>query len=221
MATFENTLVIRRPIEDVFAFLADFENIPRWNDAIVKTHNRAVPLPSLLCPGRRPPGNPAHERGRARAPWPGPPARASRRATGPGRRGHQPPQAQGTLGAIGHAEPSVHIGEIQGLFTVLICIPCLEIRQARPDTLLGLHDSGQPWEQWAAPSTAAASGSLAPGIWSGTPRPGIPTGPPPMSCCGRTRTSASGSCTAAARRRRVDLAGRPVLAAAFLDGWSS
>ena len=38
MATFENTLVIRRPIEDVFAFLADFENIPRWNDAIVKTH---------------------------------------------------------------------------------------------------------------------------------------------------------------------------------------
>ena len=28
MATFENTVMIRRPIEDVFAFLADFENIP-------------------------------------------------------------------------------------------------------------------------------------------------------------------------------------------------
>ena len=38
MATFENTVVIRRPIEDVFGFLADFENVPRWNDAIVKTH---------------------------------------------------------------------------------------------------------------------------------------------------------------------------------------
>ena len=38
MATFENTLLIRRPIEDVFAFLADFENLPRWNYAIVKTH---------------------------------------------------------------------------------------------------------------------------------------------------------------------------------------
>ena len=38
MATFENTLVIRRPIEEVFAFLADLENVPRWNYAIVKTH---------------------------------------------------------------------------------------------------------------------------------------------------------------------------------------
>lgn len=32
--------------------------------------------------------------------------------------------------------------EIEGLFTVLICIPSLEVRQARPDTLLGLHDPG-------------------------------------------------------------------------------
>jgi hypothetical protein len=31
----------------------------------------------------------------------GPPAGASRRATGPGRRGRQPPEAQGTAGAIG------------------------------------------------------------------------------------------------------------------------
>ena len=38
MATFENTVVIRRPIEEVFGFLADFENIPKWNYAIVATH---------------------------------------------------------------------------------------------------------------------------------------------------------------------------------------
>ena len=38
MATFENTVVIRRPIEEVFGFLADFENIPRWNYATVETH---------------------------------------------------------------------------------------------------------------------------------------------------------------------------------------
>jgi hypothetical protein len=34
---------------------------------------------------------------------------------------------------------------------VLICIPCLEVRQAQPDTLLGLHDPGDPWEQWGYP----------------------------------------------------------------------
>ncbi|MGH2395015.1 MAG: SRPBCC family protein [Candidatus Limnocylindria bacterium] len=37
MATFENTVTIRRPVQDVFAFLADFENIPRWNYAILET----------------------------------------------------------------------------------------------------------------------------------------------------------------------------------------
>jgi uncharacterized protein YndB with AHSA1/START domain len=37
MATFENTVVIGRPIEEVFGFLADFENVPRWNYAIVET----------------------------------------------------------------------------------------------------------------------------------------------------------------------------------------
>ena len=41
--------------------------------------------------------------------------------------------------------------EIEGLFTVLICIPCLEVRLAQPNTLLGLHDPGQPWEQWGCP----------------------------------------------------------------------
>jgi Polyketide cyclase / dehydrase and lipid transport len=37
MATFQNTVTIRRPIEDVFGFLADFENIPTWNYAILQT----------------------------------------------------------------------------------------------------------------------------------------------------------------------------------------
>ena len=37
MATFENTVMIRRPIEDVFAFLSDFENIPKRNYASVET----------------------------------------------------------------------------------------------------------------------------------------------------------------------------------------
>jgi hypothetical protein len=37
METFENTVTIQRPAEDVFAFLADFENVPRWNYAIEET----------------------------------------------------------------------------------------------------------------------------------------------------------------------------------------
>jgi hypothetical protein len=32
--------------------------------------------------------------------------------------------------------------KVEGLFTVLICIPCLEVRQAQSDTRLGLHDPG-------------------------------------------------------------------------------
>jgi hypothetical protein len=37
MATSENTVLMGRPIEEVFAFLSDFENVPRWNYAIVET----------------------------------------------------------------------------------------------------------------------------------------------------------------------------------------
>jgi uncharacterized protein YndB with AHSA1/START domain len=37
VASFENTVMIRQPIEEVFAFLADFENVPKWNYAIVET----------------------------------------------------------------------------------------------------------------------------------------------------------------------------------------
>lgn len=34
---FTNVVDIERPIEEVFAYLADFENIPAWNYAIVET----------------------------------------------------------------------------------------------------------------------------------------------------------------------------------------
>lgn len=37
MQSFANTVTIERPIEDVFAFLADFENVPTWNHAIEAT----------------------------------------------------------------------------------------------------------------------------------------------------------------------------------------
>ena len=37
MHTFENMLTIARSREEVFAFLADFRNVPRWNYAIEKT----------------------------------------------------------------------------------------------------------------------------------------------------------------------------------------
>lgn len=34
---FQNIVTIRRPVEDVFAFLAAFENVPTWNHAIEST----------------------------------------------------------------------------------------------------------------------------------------------------------------------------------------
>ncbi|MFD0362340.1 SRPBCC family protein [Nocardia sp. GCM10030253] len=37
MSTFENTLTINRTVEDVFDYLAQFENVPRWNYAITET----------------------------------------------------------------------------------------------------------------------------------------------------------------------------------------
>jgi uncharacterized protein YndB with AHSA1/START domain len=35
--TFENTVTIERPAPEVFAFLAKFENVPKWNYAIDRT----------------------------------------------------------------------------------------------------------------------------------------------------------------------------------------
>ena len=37
MATFQNTVTIARPADEVFTFLADFGNIPAWNYAIAHT----------------------------------------------------------------------------------------------------------------------------------------------------------------------------------------
>ena len=34
---FTNTITIDRPRDEVFAFLADLENLPRWNYAISRT----------------------------------------------------------------------------------------------------------------------------------------------------------------------------------------
>lgn len=31
MITFKNTIVIDRPVDEVFEFIADFENVPKWN----------------------------------------------------------------------------------------------------------------------------------------------------------------------------------------------
>lgn len=37
VSTFVNELTITRPVDEVFNYLADFENVPRWNYAIVET----------------------------------------------------------------------------------------------------------------------------------------------------------------------------------------
>ena len=42
MQAFENTVTIQRPAEEVFAFLADFENVPMWNYAIEDTRKTSA-----------------------------------------------------------------------------------------------------------------------------------------------------------------------------------
>jgi hypothetical protein len=48
--------------------------------------------------------------------------------------------------AVGHCSfcgaTSEPFATVEGLFTVWICIPCLEIRQPQPGTRLSLHDPG-------------------------------------------------------------------------------
>ena len=39
---FANTVDIEQPIEDVFAYLADFEKVPEWNYAIVETEKTSA-----------------------------------------------------------------------------------------------------------------------------------------------------------------------------------
>jgi len=40
MGSFRNTVMIDRPPHEVFAFVADFENVPAWNYAIEETRKR-------------------------------------------------------------------------------------------------------------------------------------------------------------------------------------
>jgi uncharacterized membrane protein len=38
MITVETSIEIRRPVEAVFAFVSDFRNNPRWQEAIKEVH---------------------------------------------------------------------------------------------------------------------------------------------------------------------------------------
>jgi uncharacterized protein YndB with AHSA1/START domain len=40
---FANTILIRRPVSDVFGYLADFSNIPKWNYAIEESRQSPGP----------------------------------------------------------------------------------------------------------------------------------------------------------------------------------
>ena len=91
----------------------------------------------------------------------------------------------------------VELLDLERVEEVLICIPCLEVRQAQPDMLLGLHDPGDLREQWGCPIQGCGKWFIGP--WSRTQRPSILAGRPPMSCGGRIRTSACGSSTARSR----------------------
>jgi Polyketide cyclase / dehydrase and lipid transport len=64
MATFQNTVTIRRAIEDVFAFLADFENVPSWNYAIVETKKTSPGPVGVGTTYHTDPFHPRQERGR-------------------------------------------------------------------------------------------------------------------------------------------------------------
>ena len=64
MATFQNTVTIRRAIDDVFAFLADFENVPAWNYAIVETKKTSPGPVGVGTTLPTDPFHPRHERGR-------------------------------------------------------------------------------------------------------------------------------------------------------------
>ncbi len=44
MARFSNNLIIGRPIDEVFRFVADFENMPKWNYYVVEV-NKVTPGP--------------------------------------------------------------------------------------------------------------------------------------------------------------------------------
>ncbi|MGW8318638.1 MAG: SRPBCC family protein [Candidatus Promineifilaceae bacterium] len=64
MIEFENTIVIQRPVEEVFAFVSDFENVPKWNyyvQQVARTSSGPAAVAGKI--GRRP-----GEEGRLRKP---------------------------------------------------------------------------------------------------------------------------------------------------------
>ena len=40
MMEFENTIVIKKPIKEVFAFISNFENIPKWNYYVLEVKKK-------------------------------------------------------------------------------------------------------------------------------------------------------------------------------------
>ena len=40
---FTNILIIDRPVTDTFAFVSDFENMPKWNDFVQETASQSPP----------------------------------------------------------------------------------------------------------------------------------------------------------------------------------
>lgn len=42
MESFSNVVTIDRPVGDVFAFMSDFENVPKWNYAITETRQSSA-----------------------------------------------------------------------------------------------------------------------------------------------------------------------------------
>jgi hypothetical protein len=89
--------------------------------------------------------------------------------------------------------------EVEGLFTVLICIPCLEVRQAQPGTLLGLHDPGHPWLKWGCPIDGCGQWFIGPWHLEWHTAAEHPGWTATTSCCDRIRTSACGSSTVRSR----------------------
>jgi len=66
MHTFQTTVTIARPVGEVFAFMADLRNIPRWNYAIART----VPTsPGGGRGGRRLPPDPCVSLATVRPRW--------------------------------------------------------------------------------------------------------------------------------------------------------
>jgi hypothetical protein len=123
---------------------------------------------------------------------------------------------------------------VEGLFTVLICIPCLEVRQPQPDTRLGFYDPGpyppmtrsemraslELLPSWALAQKAAANRQLiavmrqrlagrSPGCTRNRAWPGWNARPRLPSSCSPSGRPASGTSDVWVSCWGLDGAGRP------------